>query len=275
MSIKFNKATVGNSEYSNEKRTKLSIVENRKVSIGQYNDMHKDSMRLFEIIADDSLVKPDTKLNIVWELSDNNYATTVNFTTIINAPYEGEAIQSEPFLIGDYTAECLLCTARCANIMFHPDTDFTHPVIVQLFSSSETPTGLNIKSISHESITHKLELTATDIKKDGESIIGDSSGLTLESLFATDENGRPAIGAIALYNISGLSGNVKYGDVIEVTSSITARVDTLGIDGNNAVKSSGWTAPKKLPEGAKIVALNCYSSGSGFSHAFILAIRTA
>lgn len=100
-------------------------------------------------------------------------------------------------------------------------------------------------------------------------------GMTITSLYATDTDGIPAVGSFGLYQVTGLSStDIKYG--AEFTSDgSNVIVANLGVDGNNMVKESGGNSRKKLPNGAKIAALNCFFSCSGLNKAFILGIRIA
>lgn len=100
-------------------------------------------------------------------------------------------------------------------------------------------------------------------------------GFDVSTLYATDENDIPAVGSMAIYQITGVgSTDIKYGSEFTSDGS-NVIVANLGLDGNNMVKESGGTARKKLPSDAKIVALSCHLSGSGISNAIILGLRIA
>lgn len=113
-----------------------------------------------------------------------------------------------------------------------------------------------------------------------------SPGLTLESLFATDENGIPAVGSIGLYELYvGDGQNHYYGEEITLTHA-TAK-DAKNSGGNGAtccgplhintgelsdkvtwIQQSGR---KSLPVNAKIRILTSMDANAGI----VLAIRTA
>lgn len=113
-----------------------------------------------------------------------------------------------------------------------------------------------------------------------------SPGLTLESLFATDENGVPAVGSIGLYEIYiGDSQNHYYGEEISMThaSASAAKSNSgtgatccgpLHINIGELSDKVTWTnqsGRKSLPVDAKIRILTSMDGNAGM----VLAIRTA